>query len=297
MQERLRYLYHYGYMNIRRTSLQQLLSSATRKLEKCSDSARLDAELLLCHTLQKPRSYLFGHAEDSIDQQAREQFAEYLARRLDGEPIAYITGRKEFWSLSLEVSPDTLVPRPETERIVELALDRIEALESPSVADLGTGSGAIALALASEIPRGHFVATDESKAALEVAKRNARRFGLENIEFRHGDWAAPLAGETFDLVVSNPPYVRDTDPALKNLRREPLTALAAGPDGLDDIRRLVRDCLDVTRAGGWLLVEHGAEQAQEIASLFAKAGWSDVSNARDHAGRPRVTLGRKPITA
>jgi release factor glutamine methyltransferase len=294
MQEGLRYLYHYGYMNTGKTSLQQLLSSAARELEKFSDSARLDAELLLCHALHKPRSYLFSHADASVDHEARERFDQFLARRLGGEPVAYITGRKEFWSMSLEVSPDTLVPRPETEHLVELALDKVGSLEAPKLADLGTGSGAIALALARELPRSTLIATDKSEEAIGVAMRNAKRLGLANVEFRQGDWTAPIAGETFDLVASNPPYVRDGDPALRQLRREPLAALAAGPDGLDDIRRLVRDCPSVTRPGGWLLIEHGADQAPTVAKLFAEAGWCDISNATDLAGRPRVTIGRKP---
>ena len=293
MQEGLRYLYHYGYMNTRRITLQRLLKSATQKLSEASDSARLDAELLLCHALQKPRSYLFAHGDDSVDQHARERFDDYLARRVHGEPVAYITGRREFWSLDLEVTPDTLVPRPETERIVELALARMKSIDSPRVADLGTGSGAIALALASEMPHSVVVATDASETALSVAKRNAMRLGLNNVEFRPGDWTAPLVGDAFDLVVSNPPYVRDSDPALANLHREPLTALAAGADGLDDIRRLVRDCLAVTLPGGWLLLEHGADQADAVADLFVQAGWCDIDTARDLAGLPRVTLGRK----
>lgn len=294
MQEGLRYLYHYGLMKTEPTTLQQLLQSATDRLAACSDSPRLDAELLLCHALDKPRSYLFAHATDTIDTEAIAQLDAYLLRRLGREPVAYIIGRKEFWSLSLEVSPATLVPRPETELLVELAMAKLESMQAPRVADLGTGSGAIALALAHELPDGHFVATDKSEAALEVARRNAQRLGLDNIEFRHGDWTVPLAGESFDLIVSNPPYIREDDAALEALGQEPVTALTAGPAGLDDIRRLVHDCRRVLQPNGWLLLEHGADQAETVIALFEEAGWLEVGNVRDLAGRPRVTGGRNP---
>ena len=280
-------------MNTQTLTLQEMLLAATAQLGASSDSARLDAELLLCHALQKPRSYLFAHAKDLLDADTASEFRRYLLRRINAEPVAYITGRKEFWSLQLEVTPATLVPRPETECLVQLASEKLAGLVSPVVADLGTGSGAIALALASEFPRGRFVATDISEEALAVAQRNAARLGIDTIEFRQGDWTTPISGEMFDIIVSNPPYVRHGDPALLTLLHEPVSALSAGPVGLDAISRLVVDCLPLTRPGGWLLLEHGAEQALEVARLFAQAGWLSIANVSDLAGRPRVTLGRK----
>lgn len=280
-------------MNTQTLTLQETLLAATAQLGASSDSARLDAELLLCHALQKPRSYLFAHAKDLLDADTASEFRRYLLRRINAEPVAYITGRKEFWSLQLEVTPATLVPRPETECLVQLASEKLAGLVSPVVADLGTGSGAIALALASEFPRGRFVATDISEEALAVAQRNAARLGIDTIEFRQGDWTTPIAGEMFDIIVSNPPYVRQGDPALLALQHEPVSALSAGPAGLDAISRLVVDCLPLTRPGGWLLLEHGAEQALEVARLFAQAGWRSIASVSDLAGRPRVTLGRK----
>lgn len=280
-------------MNTQTLTLQETLLAATAQLGASSDSARLDAELLLCHALQKPRSYLFAHAGDLLDADTASDFRRYLLRRINAEPVAYITGRKEFWSLQLEVTPATLVPRPETECLVQLASEKLAGLVSPVVADLGTGSGAIALALASEFPRGRFVATDISEEALAVAQRNAARLGIDTIEFRQGDWTTPISGQMFDIIVSNPPYVRHDDPALLTLQHEPVSALSAGPAGLDAISRLVVDCLPLTRPGGWLLLEHGAEQALEVAGLFTQAGWRSIVSVTDLAGRPRVTLGRK----
>ena len=280
-------------MNTQTLTLQETLLAATAQLGASSDSARLDAELLLCHALQKPRSYLFAHAKDLLDADTASEFRRYLLRRINAEPVAYITGRKEFWSLQIEVTPATLVPRPETECLVQLASEKLAGLVSPVVADLGTGSGAIALALASEFPRGRFVATDISEEALAVAQRNAARLGIDTIEFRQGDWTTPISGQMFDIIVSNPPYVRHGDPALLVLQHEPVSALSAGPAGLDAISRLVVDCLPLTRPGGWLLLEHGADQALEVAGLFAQAGWQSIANVSDLAGRLRVTLGRK----
>lgn len=195
---------------------------------------------------------------------ARARFEALLARRQAGEPVAYLLGRQGFWSLELEVSPATLIPRPETELLVELALARLPAGQSLRVADLGTGSGAIALALARERPQAHVVATDASAEALTVARRNAARLGLGRVEFRDGDWLVPLAQERFDLIASNPPYIEQDDPHLAqgDLRFEPPAALASGADGLDAIRVIVRDAGRHLHPGGWLLLEHGWNQAR-----------------------------------
>src|SRR5690606_29533287 len=222
------------------------------------------------------------------------RFEALVARRAAGEPVAYLVGTRGFWRLELAVTPDTLVPRPETELLVELALARIDPRAAARVADLGTGSGAIALAIAGERPRARVVATDASAAALEVARANAAALGLGNVEFRHGDWWAPLAGERFALVASNPPYIADGDAHLAqgDLRFEPRAALASGADGLDAIRAIVAGAPAHLRDGGWLLVEHGWEQGAAVRALFEAAGFDEVATERDLEQRDRVTLGR-----
>jgi release factor glutamine methyltransferase len=254
-----------------------------------SESPRLDAELLLARALDLPRSYLYAHPDDVLDNAAAARFLKTVEQRLEGLPLAYITGEKEFWSLPLAVGPGALVPRPETELLVELALREIPRGSALSVADLGTGSGAIAIALASERPACRIVATDISAAALLIAKHNAAKHGLGNIEFVEGDWTTPLADRQFDLIVSNPPYVRIDDPALDELRFEPKVALASGSDGFDAIRTLARDCGRLLIPSGALMLEHGADQHDEVARILAAEGWSDIECFSDLAGRPRVT--------
>ena len=256
---------------------------------------RVDAEWLLAHSLQTPRSWLFAHSGDAVPAEAAVRFAALLARRQAGEPVAYLTGSQGFWTLDLAVSPATLVPRPETELLVERALARIPVNSASHVADLGTGSGAIALAIAKERPHTAVIATDASAAALEVARGNAARNGITNVEFREGDWLAPLAGETFDLIASNPPYIAEGDPHLDrgDLRFEPPTALSSGEDGLDAIRSIVRDAPARLAPGGWLLLEHGWDQGALVRALLEAAGFIDVETARDLEGRDRISLGRK----
>lgn len=255
---------------------------------------RVDAEWLLAHALAQSRTWLFTHSGDAVSEQAAARFAALLARREAGEPVAYLTGSQGFWTLELEVSRATLIPRPETELLVELALARIPVDVGSRIADLGTGSGAIALAIAKERPRAVVVATDASIAALEVARRNATRNRIANITFREGDWFAPLAGETFHLIASNPPYIAEGDPHLDegDLRFEPPTALSSGADGLDAIRRIARDAPSHLVAGGWLLLEHGWDQGTAVRSLLAGTGFIDIETASDLEGRDRVTLGR-----
>ena len=256
---------------------------------------RVDAEWLLAHSLQIPRSWLFAHSGDAVPAEAAVRFAALLARRQAGEPVAYLTGSQGFWTLDLAVSPATLVPRPETELLVERALARIPVNSASHVADLGTGSGAIALAIAKERPHTAVIATDASAAALEVARGNAARNGITNVEFREGDWLAPLAGETFDLIASNPPYIAEGDPHLDrgDLRFEPPTALSSGKDGLDAIRSIVRDAPARLAPGGWLLLEHGWDQGALVRALLEAAGFIDVETAHDLEGRDRISLGRK----
>lgn len=258
------------------------------------DSARLDAELLLAYVLQTPRSTLYAHPRRLLQAQQQEAFEQLIQRRLAGEPLAYITGESEFWSLPLRVTPDTLIPRPETERLVELALTYIPADLPLTITDLGTGTGAIAIAIAHERPLARITATDISSAALTVAMDNAEQHGCRNIEFHHGAWFAPLNGFAFDIIVSNPPYVAAADPALTSdgIRYEPHSALAAGVDGLDDLRTIIAEAGQHMNTDGWLLVEHGARQAEPVADLFWQHGYQAIACHDDNAGLARVSLGR-----
>jgi len=256
--------------------------------------ARYEAELLLLHALQRDRAWLFAHGADPADEVLQAAYATLVARRAAGEPIAYITGSRGFWTLDLQVTPATLIPRPETERLVELALERLPADMPLQVADLGTGSGAIALAIASERPQARVLATDASEAALAVAQANARAHALDNVAFVQGDWFAPLAGQRFDLIASNPPYIEASDAhlSLGDLRFEPASALASGADGLDDIRRIVGQAPAHLIAGGWLLLEHGLDQGDGVRALLEEAGFVEVQTAQDLETRDRVTLGQ-----
>jgi release factor glutamine methyltransferase len=271
------------------------LATAAAKLEGVSDSPRLDAELLLARALDVPRSYLFAHPDDALDPAAGERFFSVIDKRADGVPLAYITGEKEFWSMTLHVNPNTLVPRPETEVLVEQALLRIPRRASYKILDLGTGSGAIALAIAKERPLCDIVATDVSEAALMTAKENARQNNLPNIEFLLGSWFAPVAGRRFDLVATNPPYVPAADPVLPGLRYEPLSALVAGKDGLDAIRHIAANAGSVLHAGGTLLIEHGNQQHRSVASIFQAEEWLEITVTNDLAGIPRVTSATRGI--
>ncbi len=273
--------------------ISDVLEDARRRLEALSDSARLDAELLLARAIDMPRSYLFAHPEELLDELAVGRFREALDRRLAGEPMAYITGRREFWSLELMVTPATLVPRPETELLVDLALREIPRRAEWDILDLGTGSGAIAIAIARERPLSRVTATDVSTEALDVARQNARQLEIPNIEFLAGDWTEPVCARTFNIIVSNPPYVRADDAALDALHCEPRNALAAGADGLDAIRILARDCAALLERGGMLLVEHGADQRDSVAALLRAQGWTDIACHTDYAGLPRVTIARR----
>lgn len=273
-------------------TISAILDDAARRLGTVSDSARLDAELLLARAIDMPRSYLFAHPEEPLDELAVARFEAALGRRLAGEPMAYITGIREFWSLELMVTPDTLVPRPETEVLVDLALREIPRRAEWAVLDLGTGSGAIAIAIAKERPLSRITATDVSAAALEVARQNARQLEIPNIEFLEGDWTAPVSGQRFNVIVSNPPYVRADDEALAALRCEPRDALCAGDDGLDAIRVLARDCRALLEPDGVMLIEHGAEQQDGVAAILREHGWAGIDCHTDHAGLPRVTVAR-----
>jgi release factor glutamine methyltransferase len=278
-------------------TIAELLQNAQVRLAAVSASPHLDAAVLLAEVLGKPRSYLYAWPEQPLAADQVQHFTELVNRRLAEEPVAYIIGRREFWSLELVVTPATLIPRPETELLVELALERIPPDGIMRIADLGTGSGAIALALAWERPRVQVIATDNSTAALTVACLNARRLGIGNVTFRQGDWCAALQGESFAVMVCNPPYVALTDPHLHQgeLCFEPRSALVAGPDGLDAIRSITAQAMRHLQPGGWLLLEHGYDQGEQLVALLRARGFMEVMDYRDAAGIDRVACGRHPL--
>lgn len=277
-------------------SVAQIVQSASDSLRAISESPKLDAELLLRKVLGRSASWLriWPDAELSADDVAR--FLALLAQRQAGRPMAYILGEREFWSLRLNVNDATLIPRPDTELLVELALTRIPDDSAVRLADLGTGSGAIALALAHERPLVQVVATDASEQALQVARENALRAAIAHVRFVQGYWYVPLGGQRFDLIVSNPPYIADNDPHLArgDVRFEPRSALTAGPDGLDDLRTIIAGAPAHLTPGGHLLVEHGYDQAARVCALFADAGFIDVESHQDLGGNDRVVSGRLP---
>jgi release factor glutamine methyltransferase len=267
------------------------------RAQLAGDEARRESELLLGHALQRERAWLFAHAGDEVEAPARARYAGLIAARARGVPVAHLLGHWGFWTLDLRVTGDTLIPRTETELLVEAALARLPEDRPARVADLGTGSGAIALAVAALRPLAQVVATDASGAALAVARENAMANALRNVELRHGDWYAPIGAERYDLLLSNPPYIAQDDPHLQqgDLRFEPAAALASGSDGLDAIRVLAAGACDHLQPGGWLLVEHGFEQGAPVRALFAGAGLAHVQTLRDLEGRERVTLGQRAV--
>ena len=267
------------------------LEQAAAILRETSPTPRLDAEVLIMHVCGLDRGRLIARDRSVLTGDQEERLEELLARRKRGEPVAYLTGVREFWSMELDVSPAVLIPRPETELLVEKALARIPSGAKWTIADLGTGSGAIALAVARERPHCRIIATDHSPAALEVARANAAKSGLTHVEFRAGDWLAPLAGATLDMILSNPPYIRSDDPHLRqgDVRFEPQTALAAGAEGLDAIRHIALHARRNLRPGGWLLFEHGWDQAGAIGDLLRGHGYRAIVCHRDLSGHDRVT--------
>jgi len=272
------------------------LIDTTARLSAVSPTPRLDTEVLLGLATGLARSALLAGGQRPLQGEAAARFAELVERRCSGEPVAYLSGRREFWSIELEVGPAVLIPRPETELLVEEALARVPADAQWAIADLGTGSGAVALAIALERPRCRVVGTDQDARALAIAERNRARLGAANVTLRAGAWCTPLHAEKFHVIVSNPPYVRADDPHLDrgDVRFEPRNALVGGRDGLDAIRALL-DCAPARlHAGGWLLLEHGFDQAPAVHDLLAGAGLIGVSTSSDLAGRPRVSAARRP---
>ena len=260
------------------------------------DAPRLEAELLLAYLLRRPRTYLYSWPERHLTTEQLALLEQLLSRRLAGEPLAYITGLREFWSLDLLVTPATLIPRPETELLVEQALTLIPVGNNNSVADLGTGCGAIAAAIAIERPTCRITATDLSPDALSIAAENFRRLGLNNVTCLSGNWYQPLPpNRQFDLILSNPPYIEAEDPHLNQgaLPWEPQIALKAGRDGLDAIRRIVSGASGCLLQGGWLLLEHGFDQGPKVRQLMKEAAFMKIHTIQDLSRHERVTLGRK----
>jgi release factor glutamine methyltransferase len=275
-------------------TVQTLLTQARQQLAATSESPRLDAEVLLCHVLNASRAYLYANPDQAMNARQIAAYTDLITRRCHDQPVAHLTGVREFWSLTLRVTPDVLVPRPETELLVEQALSRIPVGEACDVLDLGCGSGAIVIAIATERPAARLIAVDSSAAALQVARDNAAAHNCGRIRFREGSWFAPVGEQRFNVIVSNPPYVATGQPQLTDpeLAHEPPQALYSGVDGLDDIRRIIKDAPTHLQPGGRLLLEHGFDQAGKIAELLERAGFTAIHTHADIAGHPRVTEGR-----
>lgn len=278
--------------------LRAILQAAKVKLSPVTDCPSLEAELLLAHLLKQSRTYLFAHLDDELAADVHHAMMIALERRAAGEPIAYITGQRDFWSMTLEVTPDTLIPRPETELLVEMVLALFpEKNTKKRLADLGTGSGAIALAIALERPAWEIVATDVSQSALEIAKNNAQRLGLRCISFHQGNWCTALPmrsdADKFDVIVSNPPYIAESEwqAYASGLLFEPRAALVAGSDGLDAVRDILAHAKTYLIASGCLLIEHGYAQGEVVRELFREAGFREVVTRCDLSGQERVTMG------
>ena len=281
-------------------TVRQVLQDAQLRLAlQSSDAneARLEAQLLLQAALNIDRAWLISHETDALEANIHAVFEASLLRRLQGEPIAYILGHREFYGLDLRVTSATLIPRPDTETLVEAALAKLSVDKNLSVLDLGTGSGAIALAIAKNRPLSNVIAVDTSVEALEVAQSNAQLLNIPNVKFQASSWFEGLANQRFDLIVSNPPYIEQDDAHLKqgDLRFEPITALASGVDGLDDIRRIIADSLLHLYPQGWLMLEHGYNQAEPVADLMSDSGLLDITTIKDLSGNDRVTLGKNPL--
>lgn len=268
------------------------MTSAQCKLIN-SDSPEVDAQVLLCYTLRCQTIYLHTWPDKKLTEVQQAQYTQLITKREHGHPVAHLIGQRGFWSLDLKVTSDTLIPRPDTELLVTLALNKLKP--NMLVADLGTGTGAIALSLAMENPNAEIIAMDYSKPALDVAQTNAQNNHINNITFWQGSWLMAIADNSLDMVVSNPPYIEQNDPHLSqgDVRFEPLSALASGLDGLDDIKLIIQQAKTRLKPSSWLMIEHGHDQAEQVQLLFNKSEFIDISSHQDFGGNDRVTIGLK----
>ena len=276
-------------------TLEQAIAAGADLLAPSSESAKLDAQVLLLHILQKPRSYLFTWPEHALSDEQQSQFNVFIQRRLKGEPVAHITGLREFWSLSLEVNATTLIPRPDTETLVEQALE-IALPATAKVLDLGTGTGAIALALGSEMPNWQITAVDRVSDAVALATRNQQRLAINNVHVKQSNWFSELHGEKFNLIVTNPPYIESSDIHLNqgDVRFEPLSALVADDCGMSDIKQIITQSRDYLSSNGYLLIEHGFEQGEAVRHFFEKMAFVNIKTVKDLGNNDRVTLALWP---
>ena len=275
------------------TDIKRALRHAIDRLKPSSTSADIDAEILLAFTLATSRAFLYTHSEQMLSHKESETYEQFIAQRIAGMPIAYLTGTREFWSLPLTVGKDTLIPRPETELLVELTLELLKTNSLASVLDLGTGSGAIALALASERPDWTLIAGDSSQAAIAIATHNTHQLGLKNVQLVCSDWFSSIQTQCFHAIVSNPPYIAENDPHLKegDVRFEPQQALISGADGMDSLRYIIEHAYDHLLPGGLLLLEHGYSQARVVTDLLRQKGYEQSTSWLDHQGHERVSGG------
>jgi len=274
-------------------SIKTLLAQSSQKLAAVSDSALLDAEVLLCHCLHKSRSFLRAWPEKSLSDEQNEQFNSLLTQRLKGVPIAYLTGNREFWSRKFIVNEAVLIPRPDSELLIELCLPRLNPNQAAKIIDLGSGSGVLAITLAAERPLAKVIACDISCKALEITQLNAKNLNIRNLHCIHSNWFESINEHNFDLVVSNPPYIAADDPHLKqgDVRFEPGSALVSGENGLQDIRLIAAQARERLTNGGWLLIEHGYNQQQDVQAIFSGLNYQDVNTHTDLSNNPRVTSG------
>ncbi|MEI8707160.1 peptide chain release factor N(5)-glutamine methyltransferase [Pseudoalteromonas sp. B62] len=276
-------------------TLEQAIAAGADLLAPSSESAKLDAQVLLLHILQKPRSYLFTWPEHELNAKQQQQFNTFCQRRLNGEPVAHITGQREFWSLSLEVNATTLIPRPDTETLVEQALE-VAVPATAKVLDLGTGTGAIALALGSEMADWQIIAVDRVSDAVALATRNQQRLAINNVHVKQSNWFSELHGEKFNLIVTNPPYIESSDIHLNqgDVRFEPLSALVADDCGMFDIKQIITQSRDYLLSNGYLLIEHGFEQGEAVRHFFEKMAFINIKTVKDFGNNDRVTLAQWP---